>query len=72
MHFLAVVAIYSNGDVELSDVSEPDNWDELSTERLKTVRASSVRDLRAKLGSPYDNTTDYAVGVVTIDGATPP
>jgi hypothetical protein len=72
MHFLAVVATYSNGDVELSDVSEPDHWNETSQEVLTTVRASSVRDLRATLGSPYTNTKDYAVGVVTIDGATPP
>jgi hypothetical protein len=70
MHFLAVLKV-ETGAVTFSDVSEPKQWDQVSKVPLESIEASSIADLRAKLGSPYDNTSDYSVGVVTLATSPP-
>jgi hypothetical protein len=65
MHFLAAVIIASDG-VTFSDVSEPDDWDQISQTVVSVVKAATIRDLRAELGDPYTDAATYAAGVVSL------
>jgi hypothetical protein len=63
MHFLAVLKIEGE-TVTLSDVSEPDDWNQTSTVKITTITAKTVGGLRTALGEPYTDTTNYAAGLV--------
>jgi hypothetical protein len=63
MHFLGVIKKESQM-VTLSDVSEPANWDETTKVALKTIEAKTVRELREKLGSPYNDEKEFVFGRV--------
>jgi hypothetical protein len=65
MHFMGLIK-KQGANVTLSDVSEQEEWDNASQVALATVTATTVADLREKLGTPYDNSTQFAFGVVSL------
>jgi hypothetical protein len=65
MHFMGLIKKQGE-NVTLSDVSEPGNWDNTSKVALETVTATTVADLRKQLGHPYNNSTQFAFGVVSL------
>jgi hypothetical protein len=72
MHFLPVLEISGN-IVVFGDISQPKKWNYRSTRRFETfIKATTVGDLRTKLGYPYTDTECYSFGIVSLDGTMPP
>lgn len=65
MHFMGLIQ-KKGENVTLSDVSEPENWDNTSKVALAAVTATTVADLREQLGHPYKNSSQFAFGVVSL------
>jgi hypothetical protein len=72
MHFLPILKIL-NDKITFGDISQPEKWNYRSTRRFETfIEATTVGELRKKLGEPYTDTRFYSFGIVSLNGQMPP